>query len=127
MLDGMAAMKGSSMKAQKWIKWLMVNAAFAVVAYYGLFKGVGGAANVVQLYVWFVFILSLFLLSDDFVRSVQKKNGLPLVPAWLDVSFDILVVVALAWSGWMWSAAAYLMHITFFSRLRTALPEASNT
>ena len=90
--------------------------------YYGLWKGIEGAANIAQFYVWFAFTISLFMMSDDVVRSLQEKNGLPVIPAWLDGTVDFLMVAALAWHGWMWSAAAFIAHMMLMSRMRTLVP-----
>lgn len=106
----------------KWAKWTVVNSAALAVMYYGLVLGVEGAANLAQFYVWATFTLSLVLLSDDVVRDLQKSSGLPVVMAWLGLSVDFLIVAVLVWYGWMWSAAAFLVHMVLMNRLRKPMP-----
>lgn len=79
------------------LKWVIFNGAFLFLIYAGLFNDIKGAENVVTLFAWIAIIASFFTLHDPIADAVRKK-GRP-VPAWLDITLDILIVAAFAWSG----------------------------
>lgn len=99
----------------KLIKWFAINAGFGLALYFGLVLGVDGAARLAQFWVWFAFVASWGVMSDDVVRKVQEAGG-PAVPIWVNVLTDIAAIVVLVWFGWVWSAVAYLVHTVFQSR-----------
>jgi hypothetical protein len=110
-------------KAGRWVKWFVFNGVLVASIYYGLFRGVDGAANVAQFIVWFSFVVSLFLLSDDVVNESKQKIGELVVPVWLDSMLDVCLLAALAWHGWMWSAVAWVVHMILLQKLRGPITE----
>lgn len=111
------------MNLKKLARWCVENGLVAAGVYYGLVRGVDGAANVLMFWVWFAFVMSFFMLSDDVVRELQRKNGSPAVPLWINQVFDFAIVFALAWSAWWWSAAAFAIHSFLVARRYVTLPE----
>ena len=101
--------------------WLVGNTVFGAALYFGLVKGVDGAVNIVQFYIWFHLILSLLTLSDDVIQAV-RKNGSPSVPKWMNAAFDLCTIAMLVWYGWAWTAGAYTLSAILFSRIRVRTP-----
>jgi heme exporter protein D len=65
-------------KLKAFLYWLATNTVFGSALYFGLVKGIDGAANIAQFYIWFSFVVSLFSLSDDVLQSM-RKNAKPRV------------------------------------------------
>lgn len=89
------------------IRWAVTNAAMAALIYFGLYKGIDGAQNVLLFWVWLTLPMALTLISDD-SKEVLRKRGRA-VPAGIDAVLDIAAIAALLWFGWMWTAAAYTL------------------
>ena len=97
---------------------------FLACLWLGTVGKIDGAANVALLWVWIGFVSGFVALSDDAVRAYQAK-GPPPAPDWIDVPLDVAAIVLMAWHGWMWSAAAYTVHVLLLLRLRRPLPSDS--
>ncbi len=110
-----------SPKIKAWSRWLFFNTCISITIYFGLWHNIDGAAKILQFYSFFLLFVSLFMLSDDFVLSIQQKHGLPIVPIWVDIPFDIMVSLALIWHGFFFSAAAFIIHMIFMNRWRKTI------
>ncbi len=103
------------------LTWLVTVAVFDIALYFALVHGIQGAANIVQFYIWFAFLVNWSALSDRYVREVQKM-GLPNLPDWVFGIQNLMVLAALLWFGWVWCAAAWLIKNILSSRFRKPLP-----
>ena len=56
------------------IRWFLMNGAFAVTVWLGLFQGHENAQNVVLFVCWFLFLVSLSLLSEQAREKIQKAG-----------------------------------------------------
>lgn len=90
------------------IKWFALNTIFALCLYFGLYENIDGARNVAIFIAWFCFSVSLFALHEDVINSIKSKGRS--VPVFVDVTFDLSVIFALVWSGWIITAIAYVIH-----------------
>lgn len=104
------------------LKWICVNGVFWAALYFGLHEGVEGAANIAMFIAWTGAICSVFFLSDEVVRTLQKK-GLPTVPLWTDQVIDLVVIAAMVWHGWFWTSIAVLVNHVFMYRLHQDITE----
>lgn len=103
--------------------WLVVHTLLGAVLYFGLVKGVDGAANLVQFYIWFCFVVSLLTLPDAVLQTMRKHNK-PSVPRWIDAVFAVGAISTLVWHGWVWAASAYAVSAILLARARqTGLDE----
>lgn len=91
------------------LKWFLFNGLFGLAIYYGFYIGNENAARVAIFIAWVAAILSLCCLSDD-IREALRKKGRS-VPAPIDVTFDLLVVLAFVWHGAVATGVAYLVHL----------------
>jgi hypothetical protein len=88
----------------RFARYCLFNGVFAASIWFGLFKGVDGAQNIVLFMAWFGFCVSWVSLSDEVTKSLAER--LPPVPIWFDALFDFATVAALVWFGWFWTAMA---------------------
>lgn len=53
-------------KFKSFLSFFLSNSAFVICLYYGVFKGIGGFLNILNVFVWFIFVLTLvsFLNKD---------------------------------------------------------------
>lgn len=74
---------------------------------------VAGAQNLVQFYVWFIFLVSLLTAHPEVSKVLAKSPEI--IPSkthrTIDVTFDTLAVISLVWYGWMVTASILLAHI----------------
>jgi len=92
----------------KKIKYLVVNGVFCVLMYLAYFKDIKNAENVVIFWSWFLFVLSLFAITDDGVKSFSKTKRS--FPEWVDLTFDTIFIGVFIWFGSFFTGTAYLMH-----------------
>lgn len=89
------------------IKYLSVNAVFAVLIYLGLVNEINGALNVALFMAWFTVFCGFMSLTDVMTEELQKKGRV--VPFQLDITFDVIVAAAFSWHGYWVIAALYLL------------------
>lgn len=94
-------------KIGRLIWWAAQQAAVAALLWYGVVKGVEGAAKCVLVFFWFMNISALFATTDDVVESLRKRGRS--VPAELDMAWDLVVVGTLVWNGWLWTGVFFLI------------------
>lgn len=91
------------------VLWVVVNAIFSGLLYYGIVEGVTGARNVALFVAWFTFVASFSALSQSAIRAM--KDARPSVPVWLDRSFDVAVAGFLLWHGYWFTGTAYAVSL----------------
>lgn len=106
--------------------WLVYNTIFGAALYFGLVKGIEGAANLAQFYIWFCFAISLGTLPDAVLQAIRKR-GNPSVPGWMDPVFAVGAISTLVWHGWIWAAVAHTVSNILFARIRRPGPAAPPT
>jgi hypothetical protein len=95
--------------------WFIGSALLVSMLYLGIIQGMEGAVRVASFLIWMTFVFSLFMLSNEFVQVINKM-GRPPMPRWVDVAFDLTLVMFLLWHGWVFSGVAYFIHIMLFQR-----------
>lgn len=85
---------------------------FAISVVLGTFYEIDVASNFAVFLSWFFFLISIigfvfiFALSDDEIKKVFT-DWKPLLPAWIEIGFDLYVLMIMIWYGWIATAAAY--------------------
>ena len=98
------------------LKWILTNLPMMAILYPALVLKSDWAKNITIFCVWFNFAISTFALvmasfNKEFHAKIHKKGRA--VNKYVDITYDIIYIVALVAAGWMWVAAAYLS-ATFF-------------
>lgn len=108
----------------KLIRWIVVNAIFAACVYMWVVKGVGGAENVATAYVWIVFVLSLTLMTDAGIEHIGTAK--PSVPSPVNMTVDVLIAVAIIWSGAIATGIALIISSLIGSSSRALAEDRKN-
>ena len=103
--------------------WFISNAAFAWSLWAGYDRGIPGAHHVAVFMVWFSFIGSLMVFSEE-VQKKMQANG-PSVPMGMNGFFDAGVVGFLVWHGSIFLGVIYLMHTIFLQGTYAAAKETT--
>jgi hypothetical protein len=62
-------------KFKSFLSFSLSQTAFVTCLYYGVFKGIGGFLNILNVFVWFIFILTLLsLFNKDASIALYKTN-----------------------------------------------------
>ncbi|OLP04468.1 hypothetical protein [Rhodoferax antarcticus] len=85
-----------------------MNGTFAALVWAATVQGVQGAGNIVVISVWMLLLTTPLMFIAD-LQAILASKGRS-VPAWVDVAFDLAMVSALLWHGWMVTGVAYLIH-----------------
>lgn len=94
---------GDKMKA---LKWLAVNGLMAGMIYLWLVQGVDGAGYVVRFVTWLSFVVVLIVFST-YLSGARDESLTPSVPALVDVTYDVGVLLAFVWTGHIGLAVVY--------------------
>ena len=95
-------------KLKHFVSWLVQQAVLGALIWYGVVKGVEGAANCALVLLWMVNVSSwAAALNDEYIQTLVKR-GRP-VPEELNVAWDALVIGTLVWNGWTWTGVFYLL------------------
>jgi len=98
-------------ETMKLLRWILMNATFAILIYFGFFGEIEGAYNTALFIAWVIIIMSFFLLSDDAIKRLKENEIKRSVPNWVDITFDITVSLVFAWFGAWLTAAFYFVHM----------------
>ena len=91
------------------IRYIAVYAVLFTFMYFGLYKEVDGARNVLMGYAWFIFIISLVSLTKPMIDMFREKGRV--IPNYIDVPVDIFIGGVFIWFGLFWTGAAFIIHI----------------
>lgn len=62
-------------KFKSFLSFSLTNSAFVTCLYYGVFKGIGGFLNILNVFVWFIFVLTLVsFLNKDASLALYKNS-----------------------------------------------------
>lgn len=87
--------------------WWTLNGGMAVLLAMAL-SGNAGAQNAVLVTVWVLLLPTIAGASCPDVAAVIRAKGRA-VPALMTYAYDIVFFIGLAWMGWMFTAAAWLV------------------
>lgn len=90
----------------KVLKWLAVNGLMAGMIYLWLVQGVDGAGYVVRFVTWLSFVVTLVVFSAH-LAGMRDESLTPSVPALVDVTYDVGVLLAFVWAGHIGLAVVY--------------------
>lgn len=93
--------------------WFLLNGIFGLAIYLAYFQGVAGAERVAIFWAWALFVMSPVYMHSDVVDKMRERGRA--LPQWIDVLFDMSVVVIFVWFGAIFTGAAYLIHFVFYS------------
>ena len=89
-------------KPSRVASWVIFNSAYAICLWLGV-SGSSGAANVVVFFTWLVAAGTLGIL----ISGGLKPGGRSVPRAVANVTESVMLA-ALVWHGWLWTASAYL-------------------
>jgi len=90
---------------------LVLQAVYLAAGYFGLFVGVAPAWNVFRCIFWYCAIIGIlaFLVPRSATDKMRKRGRS--IPKWLSKAFDILILLALAWTGHFWMFGFQLLQM----------------
>jgi len=90
-------------------KYFLTYSLFLTALYLGFIEEIDGAKNVVMVFVWFTFFVSLLCFTDVLQKALKEKGRA--IPAWVDNSIDVGIGFFLVWFGLFWTGTAWILHI----------------
>lgn len=117
----------SKSRFRRIVSYTAINGLFAASMYLGFFQNVPGAKNAALFWGWVVAILGTFvwlvvMIAREKMASEIAKNDLsgdgPVIPEWIDVPFDIAVLVVFVWFGHFVLGFFYFMQILGLHEVR---------
>jgi hypothetical protein len=74
-----------------------------------------GAANVLEFYIWLIFLVSCSLLHPTvWVEMARNTSSFPSRrQRIIDAVYDVVVIMVLVWNGWFFVGTLYLLHMGF--------------
>lgn len=115
-------------KLMAWQRYILINGIFGVSVWYGYVEGVQFAENVaifgiIALTIISILVLSLVLairlvmntpsFTVESAKSFVDKHKVSPIPKWIDVLYDMCILVVLSGTGHLWLAGFYLSHMIF--------------
>jgi len=94
------------MRMVKILKWIIFHALMMACLYWGMFRDVEWARNIVVFMVWLNLFVVLLVLSIKDCR-VKMRDERGNIPQWAHIAYDVVTIVILAAFGWFVTAAAY--------------------
>lgn len=110
-------------KLKNYSKWILINGVYSASLYAAGFTKLSqnhGFVNLFKFFTWAIALmawpmLALMLFAAATAKQKPEGSKIPTVdnmfPRTIGITFDILVSFTLAYLGWFWLAAAYLLHI----------------
>jgi len=117
-------------RIKAYLRWSLINGIFGVSLYYGLFENVNGALNIALFMAWISAVLGSMILFIESMRKEVIKNFLKedrvLMPGYIDITFDFVVLLTLLWFNYIWLPIFYACHIIGGFYLRNEYAEWNN-
>ena len=95
-------------KIFKFLKWALINCLFLTAVYMGFIEENNGAYNVAMFFAWFSVCVSFLLLNDAVIKAMSESTRS--APAWANVSFDLIIISIIAYSGSFITAGFFILH-----------------
>lgn len=105
---------------KEYLRWGIFN--FLLLAC--LLSGIEGFVTLSLILYTLTALIGIILMSDDICREVIEKEikqhgkVLDMVPAYIDMTYDVVVALILAYLGYPYIAALYVIHIMGSHTLR---------
>ena len=95
-----------------YLRWFLVN--FGILAM--LLSGLDGFVTLALILLWVTAILGCLFISEElskkvYEKMIEKGDDKGLVNMWLNLAYDVPVVVLLAYMNYPFLAAVYLLHL----------------
>ncbi len=107
------------------LKYIIGNGVLAAMLWLGTVEDIPGARNIAIFMAWFMFIVSLGMLSDRTVIKVAPKLINMPVLVWFDVVLDCVLLALMLWHGWWVTSVAFTMHCVLMAFGRNRAKELS--
>ncbi len=91
----------------KVLKWAAINGFIFYCLCFGLFNEVEGLINIAIFAIWVTIVASPFYTNKDVIKRMAERGRS--VPSWVDISFDMSVILVLCYHGWFITSAFLLM------------------
>jgi hypothetical protein len=115
-------------KFKQAVYWIAINGAMAFLLYLGKFHNepLPWAWNIFAFWFWFTTIIScgLFATAKKPGENRERLKN-PSVPVWLDVSYDVVMICALAALGSFVYATGWTFQVFMLQAARTAAKKQS--
>lgn len=96
----------------KTIKYFVFNGLFLWGLLYATSSGSVGMTNIMVMVISVLFVLSFCFLMDASSDKVFTKSIIgKVVPRWFDVTFDVMIIMLLAWHAWVVCCIMYVTHL----------------
>lgn len=107
------------MSGKAW-KWLLVNTGVVLLFLWGVHFNNSGILYLSLGIIWVTIVTGIFGFADGFAESIVKSTPdyQPSVPVTVDTTYDVIVMVMLAYFGFGVTALFYFFHIIGLQNLR---------
>lgn len=103
----------------KTLKWFVVNAMFAVLAYYALYEELVWAEDLLLFSIWAFTIVAMLMVIAVGSKTAKKRNEerskgeypKESIPHWADATYDFALIAVLASQGWTFCAVLWLIQM----------------
>lgn len=85
------------------IKYVMIHAAWIWAGVAGELYHIQWAHNIFVFWFWMVILLGTICVASESIKAMLRAKGRS-VPAWVDHTLDLFILMALAASGHFWMA-----------------------
>ena len=103
--------------------WFVFNGLFLAILWLGYNNDIKGLKNLALFITWFTIALSPLMLlaithrySEENIKDKSEK--MLVIPFWLRIPYDMLIVGILVWYGAIITAVFYLLHAFLLSLCR---------
>jgi len=111
-------------KIYRWMYWFVFNGLFLAILWLGYNNDIKGLKNLALFITWFTIALSPLMLlaithrySEENIKDKSEK--MLVIPFWLRIPYDILIVGIFVWYGAIITAVFYLLHAFLLALCQT--------
>jgi len=90
-----------------------INSIWAAIVYYGTFGGINGFANLAMFGAWFLFFVSMLMVTTPGIKALAESDGVTLARPYMkqfDIAFDVVITGIFVFSGFIVTATVYTLH-----------------
>jgi hypothetical protein len=107
---------------QRYLRWLLFNAAFAYILYAAVVLGSEGFGRILIFATTAILVLSVAMAhitssgeKEDTIERIRAKGFIPL---WIDGTVDVVFIGVLMYYGWVMTGICYALHVWCMIHIR---------
>lgn len=108
-------------------QYFIVNGLYLAILWGGFVEGVKGLENIGIFSTWALAVITalewLGVIAMTRLEAYESLLRLKAIPRWLDISYDLGILLLLTWHGAFVTAIAYLIHIFLCFAVRHSLTQ----